>query len=57
LGAGVNLYSDRELADARSRPRARRSDRLSPQVTVLFAGDVELDEVGQTVNVVSLDMD
>jgi hypothetical protein len=54
---GVDLYSDRKLADARSRPRARRRDRLSPQITVLVARDVALDDIGQTVNVVSLDMD
>ena len=30
---------------------------LNPQVTVLISSDVALDRVGQTVNVISLDMD
>ena len=30
---------------------------LNPQVTVLISSDVALDRVGQTVNVVSLDID
>jgi hypothetical protein len=29
---------------------------LNPQVTTLFAGDVVLDQVGQTVNVASFDL-
>jgi hypothetical protein len=55
---GVNLYSDRELAGgAKSIPVRVEVTGLNPQVAILFAGDVALDHVGQTVNVVSLDMD
>jgi hypothetical protein len=54
---GVNLYSDRELAKgARSIPVRVEIIGLNPQVTTLFAKDVALDQVGQTINVVSFDL-
>jgi hypothetical protein len=54
---GVNLYSDRELAKgAASIPVRVEVTGLNPQVTTLFAGDVVLDQVGQTINVVSFDL-
>jgi hypothetical protein len=54
---GVNLYSDRELAKgARSIPVRVEITGLNPQVTTLFAKDVALDQVGQTINVVSFDL-
>ncbi len=54
---GVNLYSDRELAKgATSIPVRVEITGLNPQVTVLFAKDVALDQVGQTINVASFDL-
>ena len=54
---GVNLYSDRELAKgAKEIPVRVEIIGLNPQVTTLFAGNVVLDRVGQTINVVSFDL-
>ena len=54
---GVNLYSDRELAKgATSIPVRVEVTGLNPQVTTLFAGNVALENVGQTINVVSFDL-
>jgi hypothetical protein len=54
---GVNLYSDRELAKgAQSIPVRVEITGLNPQVTTLSAKDVVLDQVGQTINVVSFDL-
>lgn len=54
---GINLYSDRDLKKgARSIPVRVEITGVNPQVTTLFAGNVSLDQVGQTVNVVSFDM-
>jgi hypothetical protein len=54
---GVNLYSDRELAKgAKSIPVRVEITGLNPQVTTLFAKDVALDQVGQTINVFSFDL-
>ena len=54
---GVNLYSDRELAKgATAIPVRVEFTGLNPQVTTLFAGNVVLDQVGQTINVVSFDL-
>ena len=54
---GVNLYSDRELAKgAKSIPVRVEIIGLNPRVTTLFARDVALDQVGQTINVVSFDI-
>jgi hypothetical protein len=54
---GVNLYSDRELAKgAKSIPVRVEITGLNPEVTTLFAKDIALDQVGQTINVVSFDM-
>src|SRR5580698_10261662 len=54
---GVNLYSDRELAKgANAIPVRVEVTGLNPQVTTLFAGNVALDQVGQTINVVSFDL-
>jgi hypothetical protein len=54
---GVNLYSDRELAKgATSIPVRVEITGLNPQVTTLFAGNVALYQVGQTINVVSFDL-
>lgn len=54
---GVNLYSDRELAKgAQSIPVRVEITGLNPQVTTLFAGNVVLDQVGQTSNVASFDL-
>ena len=54
---GVNLYSDRELAKGRaSIPVRLEITGLNPQVTTLFAKDVALETVGQTINVASFDM-
>jgi hypothetical protein len=54
---GVNLYSDRELAKgATAIPVRVEFTGLNPQVTTLFAGNVALDQVGQTINVVSFDL-
>jgi hypothetical protein len=54
---GVNLYSDRELAKgATSIPVRIEITGLNPQVTTLFAKDVALDRVGQTINVASFDL-
>jgi hypothetical protein len=53
----VNLYSDRELAKgASSIPVRVEITGLNPQVTTLFAKDVALDQVGQTINVASFDL-
>ncbi len=55
---GVNLYSDRELAKGRRVINVRvEIVGLNPEVSTLFAKDVVLDRVGETVNVVSFDMD
>jgi uncharacterized protein YfaP (DUF2135 family) len=54
---GVNLYSDRELAKRLdSIPVRVEITGLNPQVTTLFAKDVALDQVGETINVASFDM-
>jgi hypothetical protein len=54
---GVNLYSDRELAKgATSIPVRIVITGLNPQVATLFAKDVALDSVGQTINVASFDL-
>ena len=54
---GVNLYSDRELAKgAKEIPVRVEITGLNPQVTTLFAGDVALDQVEQTLNVASFDL-
>ena len=54
---GVNLYSDRELAKgANAIPVRVEIIGLNPRVTTLFAGNVVLDQVGQTINVVSFDL-
>jgi len=53
----VNLYSDRELAKgAKSIPVRVEITGLNPRVTTLFAKDVALDQVGQTINVASFDI-
>ena len=53
----VNLYSDRELAKGAKSISVRvEITGLNPQVTTLFAKDVALDQVGETINVVSFDM-
>ena len=54
---GVNLYSDRELAKgAASIPVRVEITGLNPQVATLFAKDVALENVGQTINVASFDL-
>ena len=54
---GVNLYSDRELdKGAASIPVRVEITGLNPRVTTLFAKDVALDQVGQTINVASFDI-
>jgi hypothetical protein len=54
---GVNLYSDRELAKgAAAIPVRVEITGLNPRVTTLFAKDVALDQVGQTINVASFDL-
>ena len=54
---GINLYSDRELAKgAASIPVRVEVTGLNPQVTTLFAKDVALDQVGQTINVASFNL-
>jgi hypothetical protein len=56
---GVNLYSDRELDKlngVKSIPVRVEITGLNPQVRVLFAKDVALDQVGQTINVASFDL-
>ena len=56
---GVNLYSDRELDKpngVKSIPVRVEITGLNPQVTILFARDVALDQVGQTINVASFDL-
>jgi uncharacterized protein YfaP (DUF2135 family) len=54
---GVNLYSDRELAKGASAIPVRvEITGLNPQVTTVFAKDVALENVGQTINVVSFDL-
>jgi hypothetical protein len=54
---GVNLYSDRELAKgAASIPVRVEVTGLNPQVKTLFAKDIALDQVGQTINVASFDL-
>lgn len=55
---GVNLYSDRELdKGAKSIPVHVELTGVNPQVRTLFAADVSLDKVGQTINVFSFDLD
>ncbi len=54
---GVNLYSDRELdKGATSIPVRVEIIGLNRRVTTLFAKDVALDQVGQTINVASFDI-
>lgn len=54
---GVNLYSDRELAKGTtSIPVRVEITGLNPQVATLFAKDVALDQVGETINVASFDL-
>src|SRR5580698_5003108 len=54
---GVNLYSDRELdRGAAAIPVRVEITGLNPRVTTLFARDVALDKVGQTINVASFDL-
>ena len=53
----VNLYSDRELPrGAKSIPVRVEITGLNPRVTTLFAKDVALDQVGETINVASFDL-
>ncbi len=55
---GVNLYSDRELAKGRKSIKVHvEIVGLNPGVRITFARDVVLDRVGETINVVSFDMD
>jgi len=55
---GVNLYSDRELARGRKDIKVHiEVVGLNPEVRTVFAKDVGLDRVGQTVNVVSFEME
>ena len=55
---GVNLYSDPELAKGGQLIPVRvEITGLNPQVTTLFAKDVAGDQVGQTINVVSFELD
>ncbi len=55
---GVNLYSDRELAKGRKDIKVHvEIVGLNPEVRTIFAKDVTLDRVGETVNVISFDMD
>jgi hypothetical protein len=54
---GVNLYSDRKLAKGASAiPVHVEITGLNPQVTTLFAKDVALENVRQTINVASFDL-
>lgn len=54
----VNLYSDRELAKGALRiPVHVEIVGLNPSVRTLFSADVALDRDGQTINVVSFDLD
>ena len=54
---GVNLYPDRELAKGKSSIPVRvEITGLNPQVTTLFAKDVALENVGETINVASFDL-
>lgn len=54
---GVNLYSDRELrAGVKGIKTHVEITNLNPYVSTVWAGDVVLSRVGQTVNVVSFDM-
>jgi len=54
----VNLYSDRELAGGRKDIKVHvEVVGLNPEVRTVFAKDVALDRVGQTVNVVSFEME
>ncbi len=54
---GVNLYADRELAKGVATIPVRvEITGLNPRVTTLFAGDVALERVGQTINVASFDL-
>ena len=53
----VNLYSDREIAKgAANIPVRVEITGLNPFVRTLFAKDVALDHVDQTINVVSFDL-
>jgi hypothetical protein len=55
---GVNLYSDRELVKGRKDIKVHVDIvGLNPEVRTVFAGDAALNRVGQTVNVISFDMD
>lgn len=54
---GVNLYSNRELARGKKEIKVRvEIVGLNPEVRTMFAKEVVLDRVGETVNVVSFDM-
>jgi hypothetical protein len=54
---GINLYSDRELdKGAASIPVRVEVTGLNPQVKTLFAKDIALENVGQTINVASFDL-
>jgi len=54
----VNLYSDRMLAKGTPAiPVHVEVVGLNPTVTTLWSGDVKLDDTGQTINVVSFDLD
>jgi len=54
---GVNLFSDRELAGGRKDIKVHvEIVGLNPDVRTVFAKDVSLDRIGQTVNVVSFEM-
>jgi hypothetical protein len=53
----VNLFSDREFSKgAKSIPVRVEVTGLNPQVTTLFAGNVALEHIGQTINVSSFDL-
>lgn len=55
---GVNLYSDRELAKGRKNIKVHvEIVGLNPEVSMMFARDVVLGRVGETINVVSFDME
>jgi hypothetical protein len=54
----VNLYSDRELAKGAKSIKVRiKVVKLNPSVVTVAAKDVELDQVGETINAISFDLD
>jgi hypothetical protein len=53
----LSLYLDHQLATgAKSVPGRVEVTGLNPQVIIQLAGNVALDHVGQTVNIVSFDL-